>query len=340
MTDIDFDELDKAVNSLMKEPAALTPSSEPTPTPTPSVKEPVAAPIEQPVKVASPVSPTPSTLPMKRTGRFMDVMHPSSDMGNAKSPVASRTGVTINPLNIPTPEPSKAIEQPENTSINEPISTPTTAAPSDVSADSSSTMPDPLNFVPGQPAQEVAAESTPLADAATLPDTNTPAPVVDATPSPFLPDAKVEKRPLGNGSKPVDELPADMAIAAEPEVDEAKAEPSDDVAAKTVLSAELGSEINAIEADAPHEKVPASTAETAPALDASVGISIPQQYKEKVQSGDQSHAPIYDTNVQPLAHPVRKKSGWGVVLWILLIILLCVGIAAGLYFAGIIKLPM
>jgi hypothetical protein len=75
MNDIDFDELDRAVSSVL------------TPTPTPTPVE--AAAVDTPVPAAPEPSITTKDLPVapRRGGRFMDVVHPSSDMrGAVKTP--------------------------------------------------------------------------------------------------------------------------------------------------------------------------------------------------------------------------------------------------------------
>ncbi len=68
MKDIDFDELDRAVNSVLSsdEPVAVAPESAEEPAP--------EAPVE------SSTSTLPSPAERRRKGRFMDVVHPSSDM--------------------------------------------------------------------------------------------------------------------------------------------------------------------------------------------------------------------------------------------------------------------
>ena len=80
---------------------------------------------------------------------------------------------------------------------------------------------------------------------------------------------------------------------------------------------------------------PQSTATTL----ASVGTgSIPQQYREEPSTSEESSGSIYDTDTyhQPLAHPVKTKSGWLWIIWILLLLLVGGGGAVALYFVGII----
>ena len=106
MTDIDFDELDKAVNSLMQQHKDETETESPT-------SSTVASADEAPVQVSSPEakpaepvssnvstdssSTTPSLATKRTNGRFMDVVHPSSDMTSAHvtRPHASRVGMHL-----------------------------------------------------------------------------------------------------------------------------------------------------------------------------------------------------------------------------------------------------
>lgn len=66
--------------------------------------------------------------------------------------------------------------------------------------------------------------------------------------------------------------------------------------------------------------------------------SIPQQYREEPSTSDQESGAIYDTDSyhQPLAHPVKKKSGWLWIVWIVLLLAVGGGGAAALYFLDII----
>lgn len=229
MADIDFDELDKAVNDLManvdtsKRPEGLDEPEEkvvtiagsstapatvaPTPTPSmPAATAPVA-PAATPTLVAPVVSPTPEAAPagpslaMKRRGQFMDIVHPSRDM-NTPKPVG-RQGVTIQPGNdvVATSaaqqnEPSVALD---STPAPQPIEAPEPTA---------SAWPDPIDMANSSTTSE--APATPAVTPEVAPEVTSEAPLT----SPFLPDAKPEKRPLGSplsaedASSSVPETPA------------------------------------------------------------------------------------------------------------------------------------
>lgn len=122
MTDIDFDELDKAINSLVssdsKQPApagdtAPAPVAQPAPT----------APVIPPRQTPAP-QPQPTAGDNRVPGRFMDVMHPSSDMrpGVNVPERNTRQGVTITP-----PAPAEATVQPADPT---PVEAPVQASPS------------------------------------------------------------------------------------------------------------------------------------------------------------------------------------------------------------------
>ncbi|MNX68010.1 hypothetical protein D3C86_991710 [compost metagenome] len=88
---------------------------------------------------------------------------------------------------------------------------------------------------------------------------------------------------------------------------------------------------------------PVSPAFTAPVVTPAPVVpagpaSIQPQYKEEPSSTKEEHAAIYDTDSyhQPLVHPVKKKSGWLWVVWIVLLLALGAGGAAALYYFKII----
>lgn len=401
MKDIDFDELDKAVNSLMSNVGKETlpektedddvrtvtiPSTldndgdgiaDATPTPeqadTPS-DENTSANLEDTAKPAA--APATASVATRRGGRFMDVVHPSSDMKSATAPVKplSRHGVTIAPsanlgadLAVPTANDTPAAEAPEP--VETPAPAPAVSEPEPT--DHHSDWPDPIDLHEAkQAAPEPEAEEPVSAE-----PVETPAPAEPVAPeaseaaepapltSPFLADAKVEKRPLGGAptTEPAKEAKPDTTL--EPKLDDT-ADTTPEEPAKTAqigaevkaeelaqpLPPELQGDLVAIEADpsAAHDtdktdgepakqessKPEASAPAAAPA--ASGPASIPQQYKEEPSTGDQESGAIYDTETyhQPLAHPAKKKSGWLWILWIVIILILGAGGGAAVYFLG------
>ncbi len=359
MKELDFDELDRAVNTLMSDvPSTPAPRVEDDHTTTLNIPStlggdepmpaftPPTAPVTPPV--AAPVVGTPPPA-ARRGGRFMDVVHPSSDMKtslNSSSKPVSRQGVTIAPMTPSfqpepiAPTPQQVDEMPvvdESQSWPDPLDmagynrepdTATTAAESDTPA-----------FIPVAPelrAEEptVAEEPVALLTEVSEPDEEQP------LSTPFLSDAKVEKRPLGtNSTEELDRALSASVVTTEsdtPNVEDQLSAMPEPTAA--TLPAELQTDVLSIESDVPMEaaddadSVPResnntiSTAEAAP----SVGpTSIQQQYKEQPSTGDQTTGGIYDTDSyrQPLAHPAKKKSGWMWVIWV--VVLLILGGAGG-----------
>ncbi len=323
MSDIDFDELDKAVNNLMSnvdttkraeglddpEDKMLTLDGDgsndnltdgiATADATPDTPAVVAVPTQP---VASPTASSPP-LATKRRGQFMDVMHPSSDMKSAPKPV-KREGVALAP---PADNPKPA-----------PVPAPIPDEPSLQSLDSLELA------MPDQPEDDQPPQT-----------------------SPFLPDAKPEKRPLGGTASdlptPIVDLAAELDIPKDTSQSaETPAEPE-----PVELPAELGSDVLAIEANGlPDEVATAEPAEpqpteleTAPELSAEeptnvpAGGSIPQQYTESPSSGDQTNGSIYDTSNyhQPIeASAVAPKKSSPLKWIILAIVLLVLGAGGGL----------
>ncbi len=348
MKDLDFDELDKAVSSLMGSPedktepevtVAVTPSVVATPAPATSTPETPVAPAAAPAKPPAPAA-------RRTSGRFMDVMHPATNKAPAKN--ASRTGVTIEP---------RASAEPAATA------TPPAPAPAETPATSSSdqTWPDPLDMMNKTADSSKEDTSATLSPATNAPKLVTPDPSLEAsmkaalssdtdTPSsPFLADAKVEKRPLGSEPPTGSDTPeTDKGEDTDSKkTDEPTPAPDTqpDLPPSPPLPAELSNDLVTIESgeskpgdlkedDSPREQQDADTAAAA----ATTATSISQQYKEQPSTGDQDHSAIYDVAnyTQPLAHPAKKKSGWLWIVWILVLLAVGVGGAVGLYLMGII----
>jgi hypothetical protein len=398
MKELDFDELDRAVNSLMTDVSKTdapgveqkektldltsvspvdAPGSVPAEPQTPVVSPPPSTPTPTP-KATTPMAP----LATRRGGRFMDVVHPSSNMKKSDQPRAtSRQGITVAPRGTfeaspAAPADSAAPETPSESSLQEPVSSQPSSAYEH--PDSASEWPDPLemaDFKQQKPAPEVPVEpvSSPLPSPMQPKSAQSQPTPVDKPPleSPFLPDTKVEKRPLGSdNSAPVEE--PDRTPLPSSEVEKTASDPDDQLPAlpkdvEPILPEEFHSELVAIEADthilddetpkpvdAPlsereKEEIEAKKAAAAAEAEKSSPVevdtpapsgptSIPQQYREEPNTGDKESGAIYDTDTyhQPLAHPAKKKSGWLWVVWIVLILLVGAGAGAALFFLGII----
>jgi len=168
----------------------------------------------------------------------------------------------------------------------------------------------------------------------------------------FLPNVKVEKRPLniaGNTDTITDETEPDTDQPAERE--DADKKNTDSLVTPDPTLAELGEDVLAIESDSSAaatennqnedeatQPVESPVAITAGPSSSSVVSSIPRQYSVHPSSDTKHHEALYDTAAQagaPLAHPAKRKSGWMVVLWIVLLIAVGVGGALALYFLNV-----
>lgn len=419
--EFNFDELDKAVNSLIgdspKQPAAsaAVPAASQPAQPVPS-----QAPVQQTPSSASPVPPrasntpvpsrnipalerqvpaAPSTPPISSTpqvppaaaampptpaqpvaekpgvpGRFMDVMHPASDMATpAKEEVKKGMGAegkTIEPLNNNiTPEPL-----PEKSAANTPNSAQLTMQ-TPVNPDAMVATPDTEEKAWKDPLEEATKNEKERAIkqgaqerlGLTPKPSEKEAKPEDGKKPLFLPDAKVEKRPLGafaednkaedkdskDDAKDTKESPAKLTIDGVGDVDGEEKKAEDE--SSDLLLPELGKEIVAVEAgDAiagdedlekkekdkekskDQDKQKEEKDKKTPAKPET--FSIPKQYKEKQASTDHKPKSIYDTeeyhrSLATAAAKKKKNSKWWVwALVILGLLILGVGLGAGAYF--------
>lgn len=173
MGDIDFDELDQAVNTLMNGVQKTPPQGQNNPSvaapvsvsnPVPAVQASAPQQATEPLIPAVPVAPHPQIQINK--GRFMDVKPPSA-----------------NPVLPPAPTP-----------VNDSSSVVTS------STAGGGAIPAIGPVKPTQPAMEISTTQTP----AQMPGASTD----QAAFSPFLPNAQVEKRPLGGNAMPSGAVPS------------------------------------------------------------------------------------------------------------------------------------
>lgn len=287
MNDIDFDEIDRAVSSA---------SSRGGSTPTPATET-------RNDEMPQPTS-TSSAVPAARrsSGRFMDVVHPSSDMRSSASRSAPRR------------------DEPE-TPASEPSEAPTASKHQD--------WPDPLDFH--------GFTDTPAEPEAPVPEpTDTPAQPGD---SPFLSDAKVEKRPLGafsteTPSEATDESPSTDEVPT-PEVSPEAEQTKEPVSAEEPKTEEKEPDTQSQEAPAATESAETPAVEATKPVDEPTGpTSITQQYKEQPSTTDQPSGAIYDTESyhKPLAYPAKKKSSALLIVWIFALLVVGGGAGAAVYF--------
>jgi hypothetical protein len=284
--DIDFDELDRAVSSAS------------APSPTPADETPSDA-----IAVTNRSTPRPDATPApaarRSSGRFMDVVHPSSDMRTSSN------------------EPERSVPRESEDEKSE-----------ERSVERTSDWPDPLDFHGFNADEPEKTEEAPTPEPA-LVEPEPPQPLE----SPFLSDTKVEKRPLGAFS--TTETPA----ANEPDTLLLEAPDEELLTAKTEEKVEEAPTPEPVIEEAVEEGTPQPviepTPEPTPIQEAPQGpTSITQQYKEQPSTADQPSGAIYDTETyhQPLTHTPKKKSGALVIVWILALILVGAGAGAAVYF--------
>jgi len=244
----------------------------------------------------------------RSAGRFMDVMHPSSDMKTTTPAVAPSTAPSREAQLVTPPVHSTEVPVSAPVAVESPVASSTTSESIE--------------------AAMVAA----MASEPTEPLT-----------SPFLPDAKVEKRPLGT---PTTETSDTGDVTSEPGTStqdkDAQLAP-DATQSVEELPEELHNDLLAIETNLAVEDADVAAAEQAvePTLAANPPAAVPevpsensgpasiaQQYKELPSSGDQTSGAIFDVedyHKQP-SHPAKSNKSW---LWIVLIIVIIVISAAG-----------
>lgn len=370
MTELDFEELDKAVSDLMKDtgteqadaPATSVNTGAPVmPLTTPAISPDATAPSQPtPTVVAAPAAAV-----VKPRGRFMDVK-PTANTPQA--PTASKAPM---PATIVTPQAEEApLDAPVEPVVTEEVpaepekvdsmnvgdyaadpaavseqslpvgpiamsESPSEEAP----ASNGFTMPDPIDVAAAtekKPDDELSSIMTPTLEAEQDKPAAPEAPAsegeqkVEAEPqpeqamnSPFIPDAKVEKRPLGGAVAEAssDDTPADTAEQEQPE--------------PAPLPRELSSDLMNLETD-PNNAAAGTDKQDISVEPAKSESAEPKKAPEQPaapvpQSNDAKAAgTIFDTagyHNMPVTVPVKKKHGWMIIIWIL--VLLIVGACAG-----------
>lgn len=432
MKDIDFDELDRAVGSVLGTDTAVAQKDDDAASDAQTARQDTAQPADDPVVAVEPAtsatdeqspaglakvtdasesdkdsktdvveevgngsvdnvsekSPVikPSVSPARKRGQFLDMVHPSANMRTKPATMPTTSRKTLTPLNsvtagdkpesvsTPTPpadealtsaapepvvpavvsEPAAANEQGEAVTTPEPTKEETTS------------WPDPLDFV--------AKEDDQPGDAADpLGTTDQEADATDATESsqtPFVTDAKVDKRPLGAFAGSDEASSAGGEDPSQPKAEEEAPAPEFDAAVNTIEAAGVPQTDNPMtqteepedeskpaqqseDTSEPESQValqpavePVKTEEVAPVLTSTsaaatpVASSIHQQYKAPVpKKDDDVDHPLFDTKEyhQPLLPDGKKAKKKPVFIIVLLLILFIIGGALGYiaYTAGL-----
>ena len=313
MKDIDFDELDKAVNSLMsraqkdKTPPSDVVSSEIPQAPpvnepdmpltaasaTPGVVKPKSAiainPDAQPAVTPQPkqaVPPRSTAAPAaRRSGRFMDVVPTKSTPTPATRP-ASREGVSVAPLSsdaTPTDSQASPVSAPLPTPPPQPSSIVEHTAPKN-------DWPDPIEIAtaktpPVVKQEPIEAPKEPIVEPTIEPEK----PKEEPLSSPFLPDAKVEKRPLGSPASSVPMVAPESELTIATPDDSAAQLPVKPTDVAVEAPEEFGGDIMQVEADT-HMGVP-KTDETHP-VDKKPEAREPQEEKSTEVKGSDEDVPV------------------------------------------------
>lgn len=321
MSDIDFEELDKAVNSLMNK-ASEGGNSNPAPSDASGVNETQANSAESPAPAEVKAPPM---ISKKLSGRFMDVVHPLSDMrrNSTATSMPSRTGVFIQPLDSLREESVSEKVVVKEDSSNAVSNSEVVDSSSDIQP--SLTEPDTPaeGSLSDKIAESLADSSKNIADP--LPNISTP----------FLPNPNIEKRPLGENINPGS--PATQIGASD--INNESIEPEDnnsrgDSLVDESLKPEFSKEILAVEQmgnEEPEEDKKADI-QNSPDSGQSGGASmqafgdIMPQYTTE-EEPITSPAPIFESasSVSGSVGKGRKKSGWLTVLLILLFLIIGIG---------------
>lgn len=311
MSDIDFDELDRAVAAVLssddKKPAesapatvsaATAPTSVPVPAPTPTPADPVvpvtiaATPVLETPEPVKPVTiQSPPVKPVAR-GQFLDMVGPTKPAARpapvapaVSTPVAARTnGAFVSDIIAPTPP--KAEPAPVTQVVTAPTPAPAVETPAEEPADFFAASPDDSSPHKGP-----------------------------ETPSPFIPDAKVEKRPLGAFS-----------------AGDAAPLPSGDELHKQLVNVESDDHIAA--AGEPAANVPAASVTSAfGASTTAVATPTPVTDKKSDRRSDRKAAKAKDVTPKPRAEKAPKY-GKGTFIWLSVAIVVMVigfGVGASVY---------
>jgi len=340
MKDLDFDEIDRAVNSVSAgEPAPVVDNE----TPVKPADDPAIEPVE-PTQLPTPLA------GRRGSGHFMDVVHPSSDMRRSSLMMPKRPTdhkpATVDVSTASTETVTESDSEPKGAPM-----APTTPKPEN-------NWPDPIDY---NESKNEAPKNVDETDAATDEDADIDQISDDITKeltgkmdesseTPFIPGTKVEKRPLGAFSDDAATQPDTQTDKTTDTVDSEKEAKPAGTDAEAPLPDELQDDLLKIESDGDSDNL--SNAPTVdnekPAVADSVlpipnkpdinnhpavTTSITQQYKEQPSTGDQNSGAIYDTDAyhKALVRPSRKKSGWMWVVWIVVLIAVGVGVGVVVY---------
>lgn len=251
MSDIDFDELDRAINKVVGKENIEKNETAP---PSDDADNASEASSEKTSSSSQPPANSPNTINSSSGGRFMDLVHPSSDMRNdsSDSNMMSHSNSSLdNSYEKSTKEPDADVVQNDDTdefSLKESPDVSSNESPEKDNDLDHTSMPDPLDFDPSAKKEETVADMVSASDndiSKKMQDIPVEPPAADNGSTPFLDDVPpVEKRPLGGWDPSKDEKDYSKVIAAIKQKDSTDPEkPDEDIS----LPPELQKELVAIE---------------------------------------------------------------------------------------------
>ena len=334
MSEIDFDELDRAVNDLMSnvdtskrheglddpEDKVVTLDSSSTESgkvaSSPAAETTTVTPMSAPEAKPAPAQSSP--LAVKRRGQFMDMVHPSSDMTSASRPV-KRDGVSIMPPSetVSTSPSTESVKKPSSVT-NTPVNNKPAPTLSSIRTPSSTTVVSTPMSTPPPAVPSAEKLSQPIASSAIQPSAqpNPTAPIASSYSSPGVIEPSDNKNDQPEEVASVEsEIPAEIVDEASsisspqplptaPFLSDARVEKrplgaNSESAAK--LPAELQGDVVAVEASVPLDidKAGSLSEVDGQSSDADLvvdaGVDLTAQSIERTDVDDQVNGSIYDT---------------------------------------------
>lgn len=300
MSDFDFDELDRAVNSLNKTDDSQAQDQK-------SDTNQVAVKNDRPI---------PSLASRRTPGPFMDVMHPSSNMMKNSSQPAQTNNTVVNPS--PTTQDNETIEaEPVKDELGPVIPETKVEVPSSNDED------DDINKI----SEDINKTLGITSDSPFITDAQ-----VEKRPLGAFSSESNDDNSDVDMKKPDETLPIVDETPLPAELDNNLLSIEANSVAKSTVPEEVG---QSIVAEVPQTETPQNQQEKSDDINETIApvVAIPQQYVEKTNPKTET-SPIYENNetYKQTLMPAKKKAGWLWVVWIILLILIGAGVGAAVYF--------
>lgn len=365
MTDIDFDELDKAVNSLMGQANAVPTKDDADQSTQDSIANPPVEPaMTSPIAETKVNNPSPSIVQPNRPGRIMDIVHPAAKKTRTELP--KKGAVFLEPVNnVPSTELATGpiSDAPTAVSPVEPVVNANPPAVEDFTApalnsvepvtpaentdqlsqEMSQKISQSLTESMGSSAEEIVAPAT-LEQSASESSAEEPTTTDAPLGTPFLENAVVEKRPLGGYEQTeqdpvVESAPINTDFGAALDAELMKIENSSLDTEAAVVSEQIdtpameGTSVES-ESTAPEPVAEPVVAQPAPSDTSNVpplGDIRPQYTPDASTTPDP--VPMFDAAAeQPAPIQEKKSSGWLTVVVVILLLMIGAGGGVAAYF--------